>query len=219
MDWGLVAAFMGVSILLLLTPGVDWAYIISSGVKGKRSMRPAVAGVLAGHVTATLLVAAGVAAIFATSAAVMLGLTIAGAAYMVWLGVQTLRQPPSRVDSAPGQAAPGSTAPGTAAQPAWRLFFKGMGLNLLNPKTYLFFLALLPQFTSPDSALPVGLQILVLGAFHMVACTAIYLAVGYGASTILVDRARVAELVRIVSGVVLVVFGLVLFIEQILAVG
>ncbi|MDN6137613.1 LysE family translocator [Corynebacterium sp.] len=136
---GLVA---GSSVLVGLNlagtdPGVDWAYIIASGISGKPQMRWAVGGVLGGHVTATLIVAAGVAVIMITSDTAMLVLTLTGAAYMVWLGIQTLRQAPSaqmKMNVAP--------ASGT------RLFVKGMGINLLNPKTYLFFLALLPQFTA-----------------------------------------------------------------------
>lgn len=206
MDWGLVVAFIGVSILLSLTPGVDWAYIISSGIKGKPSMRPAVAGVLTRHATATLIVAAGVAAIVATSEVFMLALTLSGAIYMVWLGIQTLKPP----------SAPQSGASNTAeTNSAWKMFTKGIGINLLNPKTYLFFLALLPQFTSPSTAIPVGIQILILGAIHLMFCTTIYLAVGYGASSVLIGRPRIANVVRIISGIVLVVLGLLLFIEQI----
>ncbi|BAU96570.1 lysine transporter LysE [Corynebacterium suranareeae] len=207
MDWGLVVAFMGVSIVLSLTPGVDWAYIIASGIKGRSSMLPAVAGVLAGHATATIIVAAGVAAIVATSDMFMLALTIAGAIYMVWLGIQTLRQRPETNVGSTKSFDPTSKR---------KTFSKGLGINLLNPKTYLFFLALLPQFTSPTSSLPIGVQILLLGTIHLAFCATIYLAVGFGASTVLAKRPRVANIVRIASGIILVSLGLILLFEQII---
>lgn len=95
MDWPMVAAFWGVSVLLVLTPGMDWAYVISAGLGRRRGVLPAVLGVLTGHAFATLAVAAGVAALVAASPITMTVLTLAGSGYMIWLGIQTLRHPPS----------------------------------------------------------------------------------------------------------------------------
>src|SRR4249920_2202347 len=89
-----VAAFWAVSFLLVITPGADWAYAITAGLR-HRSVVPAVGGLLSGHLVATLVVAAGVAALLARSPAVMTVLTVAGALYLVWLGVGTFRYPPA----------------------------------------------------------------------------------------------------------------------------
>lgn len=133
----------------------------------------------------------------------MTGLTFAGSGYMIWLGVQTLRHPPSAdLDTRAITAGSG------------RLYAKGLVMNLLNPKLYLFFLALLPQFISRTANWPVGVQILVLGALHITTCAAVYLAVGYGASTVLTGRPRAARMVGVLSGVVMIGLGLALITEE-----
>jgi len=129
-----IAAFWGVSILFVLTPGADWAYAISSGLR-HRSVVPAVGGLLSGHLLATLVVAAGVAALLAGSPTMLAVMTVAGAGYLIWLGVGMLRHPAS-VRAQPEEAA-GST---------WRQAIKGFAISGLNPKVFLLFLALLPQF-------------------------------------------------------------------------
>jgi threonine/homoserine/homoserine lactone efflux protein len=70
-----IAAFWGVSMLFVLTPGADWAYAISSGLR-HRSVVPAVGGLLSGHLLATLVVAAGVAALLAGSPAMLAVMTV-----------------------------------------------------------------------------------------------------------------------------------------------
>lgn len=104
MDLELMLAFWGVSMLFVLTPGVDWAYAIAAGISRRTAVVPAVSGMLTGHFFATLIVAAGVATILAASPLAMTLLTTAGALYLVWLGIGALRN-----HSAPdftGQAAP-----------------------------------------------------------------------------------------------------------------
>lgn len=204
MDWPMVAAFWGVSVLLVLTPGVDWAYVISAGLGRRSDVLPAVLGVLTGHALATLAVAAGVAALVAASPVMMTVLTFAGSGYMIWLGVHTLRHPPS-------------TDLGTRAITAssGRLFVKGLVMNLLNPKLYLFFLALLPQFISSTASWPVGAQIVALGALHTATCAVVYFAVAYGASTVLTGRPRADRIVSILSGVVMIGLGLALIADEV----
>jgi LysE type translocator len=137
-------AFWAVSFLLVITPGADWAYAIAAGLR-HRTVLPAVGGLLAGHLAATAVVAAGVAALVARSPLVMTALTVAGAVYLVWLGIGTLAHP-----SAP-QAATERATDSWARQAA-----KGAGVSGLNPKVFLLFLALLPQFTRPRRGLAYG---------------------------------------------------------------
>jgi threonine/homoserine/homoserine lactone efflux protein len=134
MPAAMIAMFWGVSMLFVLTPGADWAYAISSGLR-HRSVAPAVGRLLSGHLVATVVVAAGVAALLVGSPTVLAALTAAGAAYLAWLGIGMLRHPASM------QAPPNETA-----GPAWRQAVKGFGISGLNPKVFLLFLALLPQF-------------------------------------------------------------------------
>ena len=92
MPVGTVAAFWVVSFLLVITPGVDWAYMIAAGLR-HRTVLPAGGGLLTGHLAATAVVAAGVAALLARSPLAMTALTVAGAAYLMWLGAGTLAHP------------------------------------------------------------------------------------------------------------------------------
>lgn len=199
MDVGLMVAFWGVSMLFVITPGVDWAYAIASGVKHRTGMLSAVSGMLAGHLVATLVVAAGVAAVLAASPVAMTVLTVAGAAYLIWLGVGALRHPAT--PDLTGQAAP------TGGR---KLFAKGSGISLLNPKVFLLFLALLPQFTSANAPWPVGAQMVLLGALHVANCAVVYFAVGYGAAAVLTRRPKAAKVVGIVSGIVMIALGVLL---------
>lgn len=205
MEVSTTTVFWAVSMLFVLTPGVDWAYAIASGLR-RGGVVPAVAGMLAGHLTATFVVAAGVAAILAASDTAMTILTLAGAGYLVRLGVSALRHPPT-----------GELDRETAPVRAGTAFAKGVGISLLNPKVFLLFLALLPQFTSEGAAWPVGAQMVVLGGIHVLNCAIVYTAVGYGAAAVLTTRPRAARIVGLVSGVVMIGLGLALVAEQLLA--
>lgn len=197
-----VATFWAVSLLLVITPGADWAYAIAAGLR-HRTVLPAVSGLLAGHLLATALVAAGVAALVARSPRVLTLLTVAGAAYLVWLGAGAIARP-----SVPET--------GTSSSPAsWmRQAAKGLGVSGLNPKVFLLFLALLPQFTDPDAAWPVAAQILALGLIHVTSCAVVYTGVGKGAQRVLGARPMAAQMVCRVSGVAMIVVGAALVVEQ-----
>lgn len=204
MDGSLVLVFWGVSMLFVLMPGVEWAYAISSGLRPGGAL-PAVSGMLSGHLVATLAVAVGVAGVLAASAPAMTGLTLAGAAYLLWLGVGALRHPASAPSSAP--VVPASRG---------RLFTKGVGISLLNPKVFLLFLALLPQFTDPAAGWAVGAQMVVLGGLHVLNCALVYLVVGLGSAAVLTTRPTAAKVVNGLAGVLMVGLGGVLVIEQLL---
>lgn len=195
-------AFWAVSILFVITPGADWAYAITAGLRN-RSVVPAIAGMLAGHLLATLVVAAGVGVLVARHPAVLSMLTVAGAAYLVWLGVGLLRRP--------GVPQAGTEPLATS----WvRQAARGMGVSGLNPKLLLLFLALLPQFTDPDGTWPVGVQIVALGLVHVASCAVVYLAVGLGARRVLRARPGAARAVTRVSGVLMILIALVLLLEH-----
>lgn len=207
MDVGLMVAFWGVSMLFVITPGVDWAYAIASGLRHRSGVMPAVTGMLAGHLAATFVVAAGVAALLAASEVAMAILTATGAAYLIWLGISSLRNPTTPdLDS---QSAPSGQA---------RLFTKGIGISLLNPKVFLLFLALLPQFTNANASWPVGMQMIALGILHVINCAIVYFAVGYGAATLLPRHPKASKIVGILSGIVMIGLGLALILEKLIAI-
>ncbi|WP_235997703.1 LysE family translocator [Nocardiopsis coralli] len=201
----MLAAFWGVSALLALTPGADWAYAISSAVRPGGAL-PAVAGMLTGHLAATFAVAAGVASLIAASDTAMSALTLIGALYLLWLGATSLLRSPAQDTSEP--AAPAGRA---------RTFAKGAGVSMLNPKLLLLFLALLPQFTDPGGAWAMGAQMVALGLVHVFTCAVIYSGVAFGVGAVLTERPRAARAVGLLSGLVMIALGLALAGEQLLA--
>ncbi|MGU9866579.1 LysE family translocator [Kluyvera ascorbata] len=201
MEMSLVAGFWLVSFLLIMTPGADWAYTISAGIHG-RTIVPAVAGLMSGHLLATIIVVAGVGVLIAGHPLALSAITLLGACYLLWLGVSLLRHP-ATVSSATKQS---------GGWNQWAL--KGMCISGLNPKVFLLFLALLPQFTDPHGQWSVAMQMSALGVMHLITCTIIYLLVGYGSRALLASRPQAARVVSRISGGLMVFIAVALLFEQ-----
>jgi threonine/homoserine/homoserine lactone efflux protein len=139
--------FILAATLLNLTPGPDMAYFGSRAAsQGFRSGLVAFMGVCTGCLVHTIAAALGLSAILMTSTTAFFIVKMAGAAYLLWVGIGMLR-------GADGSAMRIESGLGTAA--ARRLFMQGFFTNALNPKVALFFLAFLPQFidtANPDRA-------------------------------------------------------------------
>jgi threonine/homoserine/homoserine lactone efflux protein len=196
------AAFWAVSMLFVITPGLDWAYIIAAGIRG-RVVVPAVAGLLLGHLMAIAIVAAGVGALVAGNPLALTALTLIGAAYLLWIGFNMLLHP-----SAPnaGEGQPSGS---------WlRWAGKGICISGLNPKVFLLFLALLPQFTDANAAWSIPMQILALGLLHLVSCGLVYLLVGWGSQSLLQTRPQAARVVSRISGVAMLLIAIGLLAGQ-----
>ena len=202
MSLTMFAAFWAVSVLFVITPGADWAYAISAGINGRRVL-PAVAGMLSGHIVATLIVAAGVGSVIAGVPGVLTSLTIAGAGYLFWLGLGMLRHP-----SAPMMVQDEDAG----SRLKWAL--KGFCISGLNPKVFLLFVALLPQFTDVHSLWPLPLQMTALGLVHVVSCGVVYLLVGFGSGKVLQSRPRAAHNVSRISGGMMMIIAVLLMAEQ-----
>ncbi|MCX5535691.1 LysE family translocator [Streptomyces sp. NBC_00006] len=202
MDTTTLAAFLAVDLLLVFTPGADWAYAIAAGLRD-RSVIPAVAGLITGYVGYTLLAVAGLAVLVASSATLLTALTVAGAGYLVWLGCNVLRQP--------AVLTAGEEPVGASRR---QVMLKGIGISGLNPKALLLYLSLFPQFIHPATGWPVAVQTGVLGTLHMTACAVVYLGVGVLARTVLKTRPSAARAVTRVSGVMMIAIGGFLLAEQ-----
>jgi threonine/homoserine/homoserine lactone efflux protein len=110
--------------------------------------------------------------------------------------------PQAGVDDAPG---------------SWlRQAAKGAGISGLNPKVFLLFLALLPQFTDPNAAWPLAAQIVVLGLVHVTSCAVVYTGVGTGARRVLRARPAAARVATRFSGAAMIVIGVVLLGENLI---
>jgi threonine/homoserine/homoserine lactone efflux protein len=205
MDTTTLAAFLAMDLLLVFTPGADWAYAITAGLRD-RSVVPAVAGLVAGYAGYTLLAVAGLVVIVAGSTTLLTALTVAGAGYLVWLGWSVLRQPATLTASQEEVGSDGSSR--------LRVMLKGAGTSGLNPKALLLYFSLFPQFIDPAGGWPVATQTGLLGTLHMTACAVVYLTVGVLARTVLKARPAAARSVTRASGVLMIAIGGFLLTER-----
>jgi threonine/homoserine/homoserine lactone efflux protein len=143
------AAFLGVSLFVIMSPGPDTALTIRNTLVGGRGAGIATAfGVVTGLATWTVASSAGLAALLVASQPLFLAVRLVGAAYLVYLGLQALRSALFTKGDVGEPVRPGSRARlrrGTA-------FRQGVISNLSNPKIVVFFLSLLPQFIDRGQA-------------------------------------------------------------------
>ena len=198
----MILAFTAVAALLTITPGVDMALVTRTALeRGPRAARFTAAGICSGLLVWAVLSAVGVAALLATSAEVYTVLRLAGAAYLIYLGVQGLLRAagPDRIE-----------APRTQGSP----FRQGLTTNLLNPKIAVFYTTFLPQFIGPHD--PVFATSLLLASIHA-ALSLVWLS-GYGSFVAragdLLRRGRARRALDAVSGFVLVGLGVRLALER-----
>lgn len=136
-------SFVVSSILLNLTPGSDVIYVLSrSAVGGRRKGIASAFGICTGILIHTLLAAFGLSAVLATSSVAFNIMKIIGAVYLVFMGVKAIFSDSSIFNSNPANN----------SETALKTYIQGILTNALNPKVALFFLALMPQFVSPDNA-------------------------------------------------------------------
>lgn len=204
----LFLAFMVVAGALACTPGVDWAYSITAGLR-QRSFVPAVAGLCGGYVLHTVLLVAGLAALLTGIPGVLGWLTVAGAAYLLWLGATTIK---SWRGASFGAGAADLPAPANQ----FRTFLQGMGTSGINPKGLLFYVALVPQFVSPEASLPVPVQSGLLGLTFVLLVAVVYTCVALLARKLLQSRPGAARRVTLASGIIMVALGAVLLSEQLM---
>ncbi len=205
MDTTALLQFLAVDLLLVLTPGADWAYAVRAGLRERR-VAAAVAGLAGGYVVHAAVVAAGIGAVLAREPRALQALTLAGALYLLWLGVRTLQEPAGLPTGAAG-------APASRSAVALR----GALVSGLNPKGLLLFVAVLPQFVRTGAAWPVPAQLAVLGAVHVLACAAVYALVAVGARALLGARPRAARVTGQVTGLATAGLGMALVAGQVAA--
>jgi threonine/homoserine/homoserine lactone efflux protein len=198
-----VATFVVVDVLLVLTPGPDWAYVIAVGLRD-HMLSAAVAGLVAGYAVLTAIVATGLGALISTTRGALTALTLVGGAYLVWLGSSGLLR--QRVEGSDGRAS------GTTSTVAVAL--RGAGTSGLNPKGLLLFAAVMPQFVDPAATWPVAIQLTVLGAIHMANCAAGYLGLGSLARNLFGRRPSVAHALTRAAAGAMIILGVLLVLER-----
>jgi threonine/homoserine/homoserine lactone efflux protein len=194
-----LALFVTSGLLLNITPGQDTMYIVGRSMsQGRRAGLLSVLGISCGSVVHTLAAAFGLSAILATSAQAFLAVKLAGAAYLIYLGITMI------VDRS-RQLTPGTYGRETG----WAIFRAGFVTNLLNPKVALFFMAFLPQFVDPAAASKT-LAFLFLGSVFIVNGTLWCLVLALGASAMsrrLRGAPSLAGIIRRATGALFVGLG------------
>jgi threonine/homoserine/homoserine lactone efflux protein len=196
-----LAAFALASLVLIVIPGPSVLFVISRGVVlGRRAALATVLGNCAGVYVQVAAVALGLGVIVERSAVVYDAIKLAGAAYLVWLGVKTFR---NRRALALALGAPVTSKSGR------RILREGFVVGLTNPKAAVFFAAILPQFTDPSLG-HVPLQMLILGVVFVaiaMVCDGAWAFVAGTARERLVSSPRRLEAIGGAGGVVLVGLG------------
>lgn len=168
-----IGLFIVASALLAIAPGPDVVYVLTRGIaQGRKAGFAAALGFATGCIFHTLLAALGVAALIRSSPVAFDLVRYAGAAYLVWIGIQALRH-----------ASSFSLAEGGESKALWTIFRQSVIGNALNPKVTLFFLSFLPQFVNTEAG-NVGLQMALLGVIFMGVTIGVFGAVAFFAGGI-----------------------------------
>lgn len=201
MDVTNLALFFAAALAIAISPGPGMLYVAARTLAGGRpeglasSFGTGLGGLV--HVAAGAI---GVSALVMTSAEAFTILKLAGALYLIWIGIKTIRE--SRL---PFEVKITTTG-------AARAFREGIVVEALNPKTAAFFLAFLPQFVDPATG-PVWLQFLLLGLISVVLNTAVDVVVALLASrarSIAIGRPTMLRRLRTAAGGLIAALGLAL---------
>jgi threonine/homoserine/homoserine lactone efflux protein len=194
-----LAVFAAAALALLLVPGPAVLYVVTRSIhQGRRAGLVSVAGIHLGTLVHITAATAGLSALLVSSATAFTVVKLAGAAYLVALGLWTLFSPRPDTEVALG-----------GERTLRRVFAQGVVVNVLNPKTALFFLAFLPQFVDRGRG-HVTLQIALLGVLFALLGTVTdsLWAIGAGSAGEVLRRSRhFARVQRYVSGSVFVGLG------------
>ena len=201
MSAGQLAAFLGVSAVVIVTPGQDTALTIRNTLfAGRRGGVATAAGVVSGQLAWAIAASAGLSAVLLASEPVFTAVRIAGAAYLVVLGAQALAAAVRGELEARAMVRRRPRAP----------YGQGVISNLGNPKMAVFFTSLLPQFASSFAAM---LALGVLFASFTLVWLSLY-AVAVAKAAGFLRRSRVRRALDALTGVVLVALGLRLAVDR-----
>jgi len=200
MDWHVWALFAVTETVLCLTPGPAVLLVLSEGLGGgaTRSLWSSL-GILSANAVYFAVSATSLGALLVASYGIFSAIRWVGAAYLVWLGVKTFlgHAPVVAAESAPSDSVPGG-----------RLFANGFVLQASNPKSLIFFTAILPQFV--DASRPIVPQMAILGLTSIV--VEFFVLLSYGAlasqASRLARQPRYAVIADRVAGTLLIGAGL-----------
>jgi len=195
--------FMLAGILLNITPGSDTIYILTRSIaQGKKAGVVSVLGISTGCLVHTFCAAFGLSLILTTSTTLFTIVKFVGAGYLVYIGIQMLKQRKSLFEN--------QTMTSEQRTDLLKIYRQGVLTNVLNPKVALFFLAFLPQFIRPEYVHG-PLPFLILGGTFLTTGTLWCLFLAYAASvmtTTLRNNAHIGRILQKISGMVFIGLGL-----------
>jgi threonine/homoserine/homoserine lactone efflux protein len=196
----LLLAFAAATAVFAYFPGPALLYTAAQTIaRGRNAGLMAALGIHLGCYAHVLAATFGLSAVFRHVPELYVVLKIAGALYLVWLGIDMFRSRPSAKN-------PGAVAPKSAR----RAFAESIAVELLNPKVAIFFVAFLPQFVDPAASFPVWLQFLILGTIVNFAFSSADVVTVFAAATVirkLTGNGIGRKLVRYGGGSVLIGLG------------
>lgn len=195
-----ILGFLSAAILLTLMPGPDILFVITQSItRGKKAGIIFACGLCTGLIAHTAAVSLGLSLILYNSPVAFSVLKYMGAAYLIYLGVKSYIH---RKEN--------SLALPTAAGVEYKLYRKGILMNILNPKVLLFFIAFFPQFVSPATENPAG-ELLVLGLLFMAQAIVIFSLIALLADRLsrrLMQNARFSLIMHIIESLVYFAIGI-----------
>lgn len=204
LDLSVIPAFMVAVAVLLAAPGPDMMFMVATGInRGRKAAVQAALGVTAGVFVWVIITATGLAALLTAYPQLLNAIRIAGAAYLLYLGITTLR--------AIGK-------PIREEDTSHNVFRRGFIVNMTNPKMAIFFVAFLPQFLGTSADAPLG-QFLMLGFLFQALGLIIDLAIGLGAGcfrAVVLSKPKARTGMDIAAAVVYIVLAVVLLLEVLL---
>ena len=185
---------------IIVVPGMDMVFVLANALSGgTRAGLAAILGIMGGDIVHTITGTLGVTMLTVLIPQLFLPMLLVGAAYMIWVGIGLMRSSITvdRVD--------GATAPSQLTT-----FWRGFNTCMLNPKAWLFILAVFPQFMKPQYG-PILQQAIVMGVMTIVLQFLIYGAVALGAGrvrSLLVGNTTATVMVGRTAGVLIVLAAL-----------
>ncbi len=197
----LLVPFIVAASVFAFIPGPAIVYVAAQTMaRGRRAGLLACLGIHLGGYAHVVAAAFGLSAIFRHVPEIYLAVKIAGALYLIWLGIGIIRM---RLDAGDAATAAGSKS-------ARRAFLDSVLVEVLNPKAALFFIAFLPQFVDPSAGFPIALQMLLLGTIVNLMFGFADVVAVFGASALVTGLKRtdlVQRLFRWIGGSLLVGLG------------
>ena len=204
----LLIAFFTAAAIFAFIPGPGLLYAAAQTLAGGRTIGLlGTAGLALGGYVHVVAAAAGLSVVFHAVPTLYAAVKLVGAAYLVWLGISMIRAKTPVADGAPV----------VARKTGRRALAEGITVEILNPKTAMFFLAFLPQFTDPAASLPVWAQFMILGSIvNLMFALADVVAVLLASSVVsrLGRASRVQRTVQRVGGGIMVALGLRLLLQK-----